>query len=108
MVFKKVNGMEVVELGDNLISVAWLRSVSEGQAIRSCSDRNQVIKAWKIANGYSVPNYMDESTRLNELMKLKKPELADMANGLEIDFESDANKKTIANLIVVKEKEAQD
>ena len=107
MVFKKVNGMEVVELSDNVISVVWLRSVSEGQAIRSCSDRNQAIHAWKIANGYSVPNYM-ESTRLDELMKLKKPELADMANELEIEFESDANKKTIANLIVLKEKEAQD
>lgn len=108
MVFKKVNGMEVVELGDNLISVAWLRSVSEGQAIRSCSDRNQAINAWKIARGYSVPNYLEaEPTRLDELMKLKKPALADMANGLEIDFESDANKKTIANLIVVKEKESE-
>ena len=108
MTFKKVNGIEVVGLGDNTLSVAWLRSVSEGQAIRSCSDKNQAINAWKIANGYSVPNYMAEPTRFDELMKLTKSTLSEMAEGLEIDFESDANKKTIANMIVDKEKEAQD
>ena len=90
----------------------WLKSVTEKEAISSLRHEyevNTILKMWKIARGHSVPNYLEEEpTRLDELMKLKKPELADMAEGLDIDFESDANKKTIANLIVVKEKEAEE
>ena len=102
----------VIQNGEDRFSKAWLKSVTEKQAIQSLKanyEVNTIIKVWKIANGYSVPNYLDEEpTRSEVLMKLSKARLSEMATELEIDFESDANKKAIANLIVVKEKEAQD
>ncbi len=63
MNFKKINGLEIIEAGENTFSVAFLKSVSEGQAIRSCSDKNSVIRAWKIANGKSVTNYLNEDDK---------------------------------------------
>jgi hypothetical protein len=42
-------------------STDWLKSVTEAQAVELiCSeDANTVRKVWKIANGFSVPNYLE-------------------------------------------------
>lgn len=45
-------------LGTEKYNVAYLKSVTEERAIRTFKhlDRNQVINAWKQANGKTVPN----------------------------------------------------
>ena len=42
-------------------STDWLKSVTEAQAVELiCSeDANTARKVWKIANGFSVPNYLE-------------------------------------------------
>lgn len=57
---KKKNG---VELGQIKYSVQFLKSVTEEKAIQSMPgrDRNQVINAWKQANGLSVRNHEKEN-----------------------------------------------
>lgn len=103
MAYKKINGIEVIERGGSTVSVEWLKSMSEGQAVRGRSgvDKNNTIAMWKEVHGYSVPNYVSEETsRKDELMKLKKPALAKLADSMEIEYESDANKDTIADLII--------
>jgi hypothetical protein len=97
----------VIINGEDRFSKEWLKGVTEKQAIQSLRANypvNTIVKVWKIANGHSVPNYIDaEPTRLDELMKMSKSKLSAMAIEMEIDFESDANKKTIAKMIVDKE-----
>jgi len=48
----------VIELGKSRFSGAYLRSVSEAMAIKSLHlyAKNQVINAWKQANGLTKPN----------------------------------------------------
>lgn len=62
MGYKKVNGLEVIELGESQISVSWLKSVSEAHAVRMRSDKNQTRNAWKIAHGFKDPNFLKEVT----------------------------------------------
>ena len=102
----------VIHNGEDRFSKEWLKGVTEMQAIKSLRanyEVNTIVKVWKIANGFSVPNYVDaEPTRLQELMKLTKSKLSAMAEEMEIDFESDANKSTIAKFIVDKEDSSED
>lgn len=102
MGYKVINGVEVIERGESLISVPWLKSRTEAEAVRMRSDKNQTRAAWKEANGFSVPNYSEQG-KVEKLMKLKRSDLVEKAESLDIDFESDANKETIAKLIVDKE-----
>ncbi len=60
MGYKTVNGVEVIELGESIISVAWLKSRTEAQAVSMRSDKNQTRNAWKIAHGLKDPNFMKE------------------------------------------------
>lgn len=48
-----------VKLGKTDFNGAWLRSVTEKQAVKTLPhlDKNQVINAWKQANGLKKPNY---------------------------------------------------
>jgi len=59
---------EVVILGEERYSGKFLRSVTEAQAIRifAKNDRNQVVNAWKQANGLSVPNYTKKRKKAEE------------------------------------------
>lgn len=103
MAYKKINGIEVIERGESTVSVAWLMSKSEGEAVRGRSgvDRNNTVAMWKEVHGYSIPNYVsEEASRKDELMKLKKTELSELADSMEVEYESDANKATIADLII--------
>lgn len=53
-----------VVLGEDDFNGEWLRSVTEAHAVnglgRALKNPNRVRKAWKIANGLSKPNYIDE------------------------------------------------
>ncbi len=50
--------MRYIKLGKEKYSVKWLRSVTEEKAVRSLPhlDRNQVVNAWKQANGLTKRN----------------------------------------------------
>jgi len=65
---------KVIELGKERFSGDWLRSVTEEQAIKRLPkhDKNQVINAWKQANGLSV-----RTTQKAKPKPKKKPESED-------------------------------
>ena len=88
-------------VGDVKFNPLILRSVSEKKAVRDYKhlDRSLVINAWKQANGFSVPNYTDQA-KLEKLMKLKRSTLSKKALELGLEIEGDANKSTIAKLIL--------
>lgn len=52
-----------IKLGKNLYKISWLKSVSQAKAIQILTHpvknkpRNQIVNAWKQANGLSVRNY---------------------------------------------------
>lgn len=97
---------KVIVLGENKYNAVYLRRVSEKVAVRSMpeNDRGQVVNAWKQANGKTVRNHSVD--RAKELDKAhKKPQIVEMAEGMGIEFESDANKMPIIELIVAKENE---
>tara|TARA_R110002051_G_scaffold270256_1_gene330739 strand:- start:60 stop:254 length:195 start_codon:yes stop_codon:yes gene_type:complete len=52
-----------ITLGKNLYKISWLKSVNQDKAIQILTHpkqdkpRNQIVNAWKQANGLSVRNY---------------------------------------------------
>ena len=52
-----------ITLGKNLYKISWLKSVSQDRAVeilthpKQGKSRNQVVNAWKRANGLSKRNY---------------------------------------------------
>jgi hypothetical protein len=66
-----------VVLGEDDFNGEWLRSVTEAHAVngmgRALKNPNRVRKAWKIANGLSKPNYIeDEAVTKKPVSKRKK------------------------------------
>jgi len=53
-----MSALNCIELGKSRFSGAYLRSVSETEAVKTLHlyAKNQVINAWKIANGLTKPN----------------------------------------------------
>ncbi len=53
----------------------WFKSVTEKQAIQSLRSKfevNSIIKAWKIANGKSVPNYLNDDAEDEKPKRTRK------------------------------------
>lgn len=54
------NDKRYIKLGDYSYKVSWLKSVTESHAVTVMTgagrDKNQVVNAWKQANGKSVRN----------------------------------------------------
>tara|TARA_R110000823_G_scaffold52509_1_gene129865 strand:- start:72 stop:290 length:219 start_codon:yes stop_codon:yes gene_type:complete len=66
-----------VVLGEDDFNGEWLRSVTEAHAVngmgRALKNPNRVRKAWKIANGLSKPNYIeDKAVTKKPISKRKK------------------------------------
>ena len=102
--------MKTIKLGGETYNAQWLRTVSEHDALRRLHkhDQSQVRNAWKQANGLSVRNHSKEAM-IEQLVKSNKmSELKAKAEELGLEFESDANKKTIATLIVNKQQEGKE
>lgn len=60
---------KVIVLSDVKYNGDWLRSVPQNKAVKSLVhkfDRNQIVNAWKQANGKSVRNYTED-------LEVKKP-----------------------------------
>ena len=61
-----------IALGEDDFNGEWLRSVTENHAVyglgRALKNENRVRKAWKIANGLSKPNYIDEVVVTKEVI----------------------------------------
>jgi len=56
----------VICLGEDRFNKVWLKSVTEQDAVsflRTSHDADRVRKAWKIANGLSVPNYVKDAEK---------------------------------------------
>jgi len=65
--------VKVIHLGEDRFNADWLKSVTERDAVRTLSNhsKNQVINAWKIANGYSIPNF-DANEPVKKTVKRSK------------------------------------
>ena len=65
-----------IVLGEDDFNGEWLRSVTEAHAVngmgRALKNPNRVRKAWKIANGLSKPNYIDEVVVTKKATSKKK------------------------------------
>ena len=59
-----MSNLKRIVLGEDDFNGDWLRSVTESHAVnglgKALNNRNRVRKAWKIANGLSKPNYIDD------------------------------------------------
>lgn len=74
--------MSVIEHGGGRWNKEWLKGVTEEEAVRKLPSRNhnQVRKAWKIANGLTVPDYIkaeDEEKPKRKRSTKKKEEAQD-------------------------------
>jgi len=65
---------KVLELGGIRYNAEWLRSVPENVAIKSLPsiEHSKVRNAWKQANGFSVPNYSQDSETSEPVKKSRK------------------------------------
>jgi hypothetical protein len=65
-----------VVLGEDDFNGEWLRSVTEAHAVnglgRALKNPNRVRKAWKIANGLTKPNYINEVVTTKKATKKSK------------------------------------
>tara|TARA_R110000868_G_scaffold264989_2_gene523670 strand:- start:236 stop:454 length:219 start_codon:yes stop_codon:yes gene_type:complete len=65
-----------IVLGEDDFNGEWLRSVTENHAVyglgKALKNPNRVRKAWKIANGLSKPNYIDEVVVTKKATSKKK------------------------------------
>ena len=66
--------VKVIHLGEVRFNADWLVSVTEKQAVKTLTnhDKEQVINAWKIANGFSVPKFDSSKPTEKKVKKMSK------------------------------------
>ena len=54
-----------ITLGEHRYNKQWLLTVTEKQAVKRlgvCHSKGSIVKAWKIAHGLTVPDYLKEDS----------------------------------------------